>query len=236
MSKRLWVLSLILAAVIILVAGCGSKTDPAVDPAPEPDPEPVQNQEQPPEVSADVLADLADNRSAAISTAYQAYGPFSELSLGATLDEAVTQLTGAGMAEKEALADTVFGTQSCYYGFADEMKDVYIELEFSEGILIKKAYHVSFFLDLDTGFHPTKAIYNAMLDKMKDGSVNTLNDVEAYFGESYLQLEGYKDKEDPESGIKRTYRWRGGTHNIDVFTDHADTLTGFKIGSSALPE
>lgn len=249
MRKYYLFIALMLVTLMFAVIGCGSDS---AEPTPEPevtdesaaeeveDPtveEPVA--EEPVEeeaVGGDILSGLADNKSAEICTAYKAYDAFMGLQLGLNQDDIIAGLNSLGMIEVNPLEDTTSGTQRTRYAYEDEQKEAYFDIDFYEGVLVKKMYHIPFSLKLETGFAPTKGIYNALHDLMKAGTVNNLADVEAIFGTAYLFSEAYADKANPEAGLDVTYRWRGGTNNIDIFTDETDTLKGYKIGSSALPE
>ncbi len=253
MRKYYLFIALLLVTLMFAVIGCGSDS---AEPTPEPavtdepaaegedpegeDPEveePVE--EEPVEEEAaggDLLSGLAGNKSAEICTAYKAYDAFMGIDLGLNQDDIIAGLNTLGMIEVNPMEDTTSGTQKTRYAYEDEKKEAYFDIEFFEGVLVKKMYHIPFSLKLETGFAPTKGIYNALHDLMKAGTVNNLADVEAIFGPAYLFSEAYSDNANPEAGLNVTYRWRGGTHNIDIYTDETDTLRGFKIGSSALPE
>jgi hypothetical protein len=253
MRKYYLFVALMLVTLMFAVIGCGSDS---AEPTPEPEvtdepaaeveepaaEEPVEEEpveEEPVEeetAGEDILSGLADNKSAEICTAFKAYDAFMGIELGLNQDDIITGLNTLGMIEIEPLEDSGAGTQRTRYAYEDEQKEAYFDIDFYEGVLVKKMYHIPFSLNLDTGFAPTKRIYNALHDLMKAGTVNNLADVEAIFGPAYLFSEAFADKANPEAGLDVTYRWRGGTHNIDIFTDETDTLKGYKIGSSALPE
>ncbi|MDZ4132975.1 MAG: hypothetical protein U1E11_07530 [Dethiobacteria bacterium] len=248
MHKYYLFIALLLVTLMFTAIGCGSDS---AEPTPEPevtdepaaeveDPaaeEPVA--EEPVEEEAtggDLLSGLANNKSAEICTAYKAYDAFIGIQLGLNQDDIIAGLNTLGMIEVNPMEDTTSGTQKTRYAYEDEQKEAYFDIEFFEGVLVKKMYHIPFSLKLETGFAPTKGIYDALHELMKAGTVNNLADVEAIFGPAYLFAEAYSDNANPEAGLNVTYRWRGGTHNIDIYTDETDTLKGFKIGASALPE
>lgn len=249
MRKYYLFIALLLVTLMFTVIGCGSDS---AEPTPEPEvtdepaaeeveepavEEPVEEETVEEETAGeDILSGLADNKSAEICTAYKAYDAFMGIDLGLNQDDIITGLNTLGMIEIEPLEDSGAGTQRTRYAFEDEKNEAYFDIDFYEGVLVKKMYHISFSLKLETGFAPTKGIYNALHDLMKAGTVNNLADVEAIFGPAYLFSEAFADKANPEAGLDVTYRWRGGTHNIDIFTDETDTLKGYKIGSSALPD
>lgn len=249
MRKYYLFIALMLVTLMFAVIGCGSDS---AEPTPEPevtdepaaeeveDPaveEPVA--EEPVEEEAtgeDLLSGLSNSKSAEICTAYKAYDAFMGIQLGLSQDAVIGGLNTLGMIEVNPMEDTTSGTQRTRYAYEDEKNEAYFDIDFYEGVLVKKMYHIPFSLNLDTGFAPTKGIYNALHELMKAGTVNNLADVEAIFGPAYLFAEAYADKANPDAGLDVTYRWRGGTHNIDIFTDETDALKGYKIGASALPE
>jgi hypothetical protein len=251
MKSNCFYLALVFVLVLLVAVGCGSGDSPAMDSEPEAEEEVAEmseteaeeEEEEVEEVEQEaeqaegsILDGLADNRSAEICTSYMAYDYFMGVELGLAQDDVLAMMESVKLTEVEPLQENFSGNMEIRYAFEDESKEAYFDLEFAEGILIKKMYHIPFSINVDSGFEPNKRIYDALHQKMKDGEVNNLNEVEAYFGSSYLFSEALADIADPDAGLKRTYRWRGGTHNIDVFTDETDTLIGFKIGSSAIPE
>ncbi len=248
MKSNYFYLALVFVLVLLIAVGCGSGDSSSVEPEPEVDEEIVEVPEadeeeeaEEPEQEADqagdnILSGLADNRSAEICTAYLAYDYFVGVELGLSQDEVLAMMGSVGLTEIKPLQEKSSGNMEIRYAFEEESKEAYFDLEFAEGVLIKKMYHIPFSINVESGFEPNKRIYDALHQKMKDGEVNNLNEVEAYFGPAYLFSEALSDSADPTAGLKRTYRWRGGTHNIDVFTDQNDILIGFKIGSSAIPE
>ena len=247
MKSNYYCLALVFVLVMLVAVGCGSGDSPAADSEVEPEEEvtemleteaeEVEEVEQEAEqAEGSILDGLADNRSAAICTSYLAYDYFMGVELGLAQDDVLSMMESVKLTEVKPLQENFSGNMEIRYAFEEESKEAYFDLEFAEGILIKKMYHIPFSINVESGFEPNKRIYDDLLQKMKDGEVNNLNDVEVYFGPSYLFSEALTDIADPGAGLKRTYRWRGGTHNIDVFTDETDTLIGFKIGSSAIPE
>jgi hypothetical protein len=242
-------LALVFVLVMLIAVGCGSGDSPAEEAEAEeevmemPEAEAEEEEEEAEEAEQEaeqqessIIDGLADNKSAAICTSYLAYDYFMGVELALAQDDILAMMNSVGLTEIEPLQENFSGNMEIRYAFEEESKDAYFDLEFAEGILIKKMYHIPFSINVESGFEPNKRIYDALHQKMKDGEVNNLNDVEAYFGPSYLFSEALADIADPGAGLERTYRWRGGTHNIDVFTDETDTLIGFKIGSSAIPE
>jgi len=243
-------LALVFVLVMLVAVGCGSGDSPAGEAEPEVEEEVTEMpeadaEEEEEEAEAEqeaeqaeesILSGLADNRSAAICTSYLAFDYFMGVELGLAQDDVLAMMNSVGLTEVKPLQENFSGNLEIRYAFEEEKKEAYFDLEFTEGILNKKMYHIPFSINVESGFEPNKRIYDALLQKMKDGEVNNLNEVEAYFGPSYLFSEALTDVADPGAGLKRTYRWRGGTHNINVFTDETDTLIGFKIGSSAIPE
>lgn len=250
MKSSYFYLALVFALVLLVAVGCGSGDSSAVDTDDEAkevvsemseteaeEEEEVEAAEQEVELAeGSILDGLADNRSAAICTSYLAYDYFMGVELGLAQDDIISMMESVKLTEVSPLEENFAGNMEIRYAFEEESKEAYFDLEFAEGILIKKMYHIPFSMNVESGFEPNKRIYDALHQKMKDGEVNNLNDVEAYFGPSYLFSEALADIADLNAGLKRTYRWRGGTHNIDIFTDETDTLIGFKIGSSAIPE
>ncbi len=254
MRKYYLFIALLLVTLMFTVIGCGSDSaeptpesevtdEPAAEEVEDPaDEEPVADEpveEEPVEEEAsggDLLSGLSNNKSAEICTAYKAYDAFMGIHLGLNQEDIIGGLNTLGMIEVNPMEDTTSGTQKTRYAYEDEQKEAYFDIEFFEGLLVKKMYHIPFSLKLETGFEPTKRIYDALHELMKAGTVNNLADVEAIFGPAYLFAEAYSDNANPEAGLNVTYRWRGGTHNIDIYTDETDTLKGFKIGASALPE
>jgi hypothetical protein len=156
-----------------------------------------------------ILDGLADNRSAAICTSYLAYDYFMGVELGLAQDDIISMMESVKLTEVSPLEENFAGNMEIRYAFEEESKEAYFDLEFAEGILIKKMYHIPFSMNVESGFEPNKRIYDALHQKMKDGEVNNLNDVEAYFGPSYLFSEALADIADLNAGLKRTYRWRG---------------------------
>ncbi|UNC92324.1 hypothetical protein [Candidatus Contubernalis alkaliaceticus] len=226
---------LILVMAFSFVLGCGSDSETA--PAEETKKQETNGTSKEEEQgNGEEEPSLSNNQSAVLCTSYEAYLVFTGLELGTGMEEVIAEVTELGMVEKKPMEETVFKTQSAQYAFEDEMKESYFEIEFSGDNLVRKLYHVPLNINLETGFHPTKSIYDDMHEKIKAGEVNNLKDVEAYFGPSYLFAEVFGNYDKPEDGIKRTYRWHGGNHYIDVYTDGKDDLEGFKIGSSALPD
>jgi hypothetical protein len=245
MKRSCFYLALVIVLVMLVAVGCGSGDSPVAEPEaeedvtemPEADAEEEEEEaEEAEQAEESILSGLADNRSAAICTSYLAFDYFMGVELGLAQDDVLAMMESVGLTEVKPLQENFSGNLEIRYAFEEEQKEAYFDLEFAEDMLIKKMYHIPFTINVASGFEPNKRIYDALHQKMKDGEVNNLNDVEGYFGPSYLFSEALADIADPGAGLKRIYRWRGGIHNIDVFTDETDTLIGFKIGSSAIPE
>lgn len=219
---------LVLLAVIMmasLVTGCKSDV---------PSQQAKQDTSAKPE-TADSL-----NKSAEIYTNFKEYGPFTKLSVGMKLEEVEKILTDGGLVASSELSNVgKEGDRVCTYtaNKANPQASIRIQVN-KENILINRGFGGIVPTGTETGFKPTKADYKAVADKIQNGSLKTVTDVEAIFGKAFLSEEKY-DKATSTDGKKkiiRDYRWYGSDCWVQVITDESGVFTSYKIGAVGLKD
>lgn len=220
MKKALFIF---LAVLIMasLVTGCKSET-------PAGSQQPNQGTSVKPEPTA------PQNKSAEIYTNFKEYGPFMKLSVGMKLQEVEKILTEGGLVVSSPLSNTgKEGDRVCTYtaNKTDPQASIRIQIN-KDDILISRGFGGIVPKGTETGFKPTKADYKAVADKMQNGSLKTITDVEGIFGKSYLSEEKY----DANKKVIRNYRWYGTDCWVEVLTDETGAFTSYKIGAVGLKD
>ncbi len=221
---------LILFALLMMtsfVVGCQSESTSQ---------QPAQETSTKPESAASI------NKSAEIYTNFQEYVPFTKLSVGMKLEEVEKILSDGGLVVSSGLSSVgKDGDRACTYtaNKANPQASIRIQVN-KENILISRGFGGVVPKGTETGFKATNADYKAVSDKMQNGSVKNLSDVEAIFGKAFLSEEKYAlpdpKKPDESKKIIRDYRWYGSDCWVQVLTDETGAFTSYKIGSVGLKD
>lgn len=220
------ILALMVVMMVSLVTGC--KTDAPVTQQPKQD------------TAAKPATTESLNKSAEIYTNFKEYAPFMKLSVGMKLEEVQKILTEGGLVVSSEFS--TIGKEGDRVGTytankANPQASIRIQVN-KDNILISRGFGGIVPTGTETGFKAIKADYKAVADKITNGSLKTVTDVEAIWGKAFLSEEKY-DKTTAADGKKkiiRDYRWYGSDCWVQVMTDETGAFTSYKIGAVGLKD